>query len=65
MNNKERYTLFYTNHKGKRKWMDGYRPVKESIPFKTLKEALYYFSIVSEDEGAYIYDNVTKTIVKQ
>lgn len=59
-----RYTLFYTNHNGKKRFMDGWRPVKESVDFKTLREALSYFSILSEEDQAYIYDNVTKTIVK-
>lgn len=60
-----RYTLFYTEHHGKKRFDDSWIPVKKQMPFKTLKEALQYFSILSEEDKPYIYDNVTKTIVKQ
>lgn len=55
----ERYTLHYTNHKGKDEWQDDWHPVKEQVSFKTLKEAKEYLSIMNENEKAYIVDNVT------
>lgn len=58
-----RYTLFYTNHKGKKDWMDNWMPVKESVNFKTLKEAKEYLALMKEEENAYIYDNVSKKVV--
>ncbi len=58
-----RYTLFYTNHKGKKDWMDDWRPTKESMSFKTLKEAQDFLAIMEEEDNAYIYDNVTKKVV--
>lgn len=34
-----RYTLFYTNYHGKKRFDDSWLPIKEQIHFKTLKEA--------------------------
>ena len=58
-----RYTLFYTNHKGKKNWLGVWMPTEESIDFKTLKEAKDYLTLMNKDDNAYIYDNVAKKIV--
>lgn len=58
-----RYTLFYTNHKGKKSWLGTWLPTKESIDFKTLKEAKDYLALLNENDEAYIYDNVAKKII--
>lgn len=55
----ERYTLYYTNHKEIEFWEDNWKPIKEHVSFKTLKEAKEYLSIMRENEKAYIIDNVT------
>ena len=55
-----RYTLYYLNHHGKEDWMDAWLPSRESVSFKTLKEAMEYLSIMEERDKAYIIDNVTK-----
>lgn len=59
-----RYTLFYMNHKGKKSWDDSWIPIKESIDFKTLKEAKDYLALMSEEDNAYIVDNVTKKEIR-
>ena len=59
-----RYTLFYTNHRGKKRFEDSWIPIKEQMHFKTLKEAQDYLAIMSEEDKAYIYDNVSKKVVK-
>ena len=59
-----RYTLFYTNHHGMKMFEDSWRPTKEQMHFKTLKEAQDYLAIMSEEDKAYIYDNVSKKVVK-
>ena len=59
-----RYTLFYTNYHGKKRFDDSWRPTKEQMLFKTLKEAQAYLAIMAEEDKAYIYDNVSKKVVK-
>ena len=60
-----RYTLFYTNYRGKKRFEDSWHPTKEQMPFKTLKEAQAYLAIMAKEDKAYIYDNVSKKVVKQ
>ena len=59
-----RYTLFYTSYYGKKRFDDSWFPSKEQIHFKTLKEAEDYLAIMAKEDKAYIYDNVTKKVVK-
>ena len=59
-----RYTLFYTNYRGKKMFEDSWIPIKEQMPFKTLKEAQAYLAIMAKEDKAYIYDNVSKKVVK-
>ncbi len=61
----DRYTLHYINHHDNKNWMDDWHPTKESVGFKTFNEANSYLSIMSEEDNAYIVDNVTNKVIKK
>ena len=52
-----RYTLFYINPKGKKSFLDTWLPTKESINFKTLKEANKYSLIEKLIDGGCLKDS--------